>query len=217
MATNQTKTKSQIQDELDMANKKNEELSTQLAEMMEMIKALQTQQVSTVSTAAEESVEEDFEEELNIPDNKMIQVVSLVEYGVTIRTVSGDGARKFNFERLGQQKSISYSNLMDCYNTTPWIFEKGLLYIKDKQAVKSFDLEEFYENFLTVNQIKNILNLSVDEIEDLVSKTTENIKETIIVLTAKKINEEKNIDLNKVAAIERACGVDIREIAEKIQ
>ena len=73
--------------------------------------------------------------------------------------------------------------------------------------MKNNYLDEYYNRFLTVEKITNILSFSKSDIVDMVSNTTETIQETIISLIVKKINNNEYVDMNKVEAIGKSCKI----------
>ena len=117
---------------------------------------------------------------------------------------NGSG-KSFRFDKFGHSISITYSDLQDVIAVNRTFIEDGTVYICDADVVKNNYLDEYYNRFLTVEKITNILSFSKSDIVDMVSNTTETIQETIISLIVKKINNNEYVDMNKVEAIGKSC------------
>mgnify|MGYP007002008288 FL=1 len=63
--------------------------------------------------------------------------------------------------------------------------------------------------------MNNILSFPQNKIVDMVKNTTPTIQDTLIDLMVKKINNNENVDMNKIDAIGKACAVpcDITALA----
>lgn len=202
--------------------KENEELKTQLANLMKMMEQMQSNQINsyTVNKDTTPNNTEFISEELpDIDMNKRITITSLTTGGVNLRTTMDGTARIFRLDKLGQSIPIIYSDLLNCINLQRDFFEDGLVYINDTRVVSDNYLEESYKKFLDINKINNIMNFDIETIKTMVSNTTDSIQETIILLIADKINKGEFVDMNKVDAIGKSCKnpIDIREVANKIR
>lgn len=201
----------------DLLKKENEDLKSQLAEMMNMIKDLQTQKTESEKTSAE-NVNIDTSENIeDVEMNARILVTSITTGGVNLKTSNDGSARHFRFEKLGQTIPIIYEHLINCINTDRWLFEDGLIYISDPNVIREQCLEDAYKKFLTPETIENILDFDMNVIIDMVTSTTPAIQETIIDLVVDKLNHGGSIDMNKVNAIGTACNVNIMELASKLK
>lgn len=206
----------------------NEELKKQIEEM----KALLQQQldnakkVNTDDTEKEEkskdvsmneTVTEVKEDSEDLPMTKRITITSLSTSGINLKTATSGNAWNFRLERLGQTIPIQYEHLIACINNDRWLFEDGLVYINNEQAVREQYLEEYYQKFLDLKTIQNIMDFDIATITEMLNNTTEAIKETIALLVARKYNEHGFMDLNKIEAIGKLCNVNIQELADRIK
>ena len=196
--------------------KENDELKSQLSEMMNMIKELQNKNNNHPTDVL---IKEDTDDEISVDMNVRISVTSMTTGGVNMKTSNDGSARQFRLEKLGQTIPIVYEHLINCINTDRWLFEEGLVYINNAQVVKEQYLEEFYQKFLTPEKIEHIMDFDIDTIKNMVSETTTTIQETIATLVAEKINTGGTIDMNKVEAIGNSCSptIDIRGLANKLR
>lgn len=196
---------------IDEIKKENESLKTQINQLMSMVSELkaesENQKVSVTETGnmnADKdtafSINDIADDVVDISESKMITVISLSDGAVYLH---GDG-KTFNFDRFGAKRKIVYRDLLGVIANDRNFIESGVVYICDKDVVRSNYLENAYHKFLTPDVISNILTFSVDEIARMVSNTTKPIQETIISLVVEKINNNEYVDMNKVVAIGNA-------------
>lgn len=187
--------------------KENAELKAKLEEMMKFIEKMGADKAekSDISVPLENT---------SLEMRTLLNITSLSTGGINLKTSINDNGRTFRLERLGQTIPITYEDLVNCINCDRWIFEDGLVYINNEQAVRENYLEENYKNFLTINTITNILDFDKDIISNMIANTTKEIQNTICVLVADKINKNEDVDMNKVSIIEKICDIDIRELAK---
>lgn len=195
--------------------KENQELKSQIEEMMNMIKDLQKGN----ETLKSKTIDTDFDSVKDVEMNARILVTSMTTGGVNMKTANDGSARHFRLEKLGQTIPIIYEHLINCINTDRWLFEDGLVYINNADVVKEQYLEESYQKFLTPEKIEHIIDFGVDTIKEMVSSTTAAIQETIANVVARKINSGGSIDMNKVEVIGKSCTpqIDIRDLANKLR
>lgn len=192
--------------EMDSLRKENEELKSQLQMILEKLSTIEGKENTTVSeNKTVEDYEDDVETYKEINPLKPIKVVSLSDGGVSLRTNTNGSGKSFRFDKFGHSISITYSDLQDVIAVNRTFIEDGTVYICDADVVKNNYLDEYYNRFLTVEKITNILSFSKSDIVDMVSNTTETIQETIISLIVKKINNNEYVDMNKVDAIGKSC------------
>lgn len=184
---------------LEELKKENAALKAQLQEVLDKISG----KVENVSVYTEEPKAPDvIYKEIN--PMKLINVVSLSDGGVTLKTAP-DGGIPFRFDKFGHTVAITYNDLQNIISTDRSFIEDGTVYICDPDVVKNNYLEDVYSRFLTVDMINNIFTFPTEKIVDMVSNTTETIQESIISLIVKKINNNEYVDMNKVDAIGKAC------------
>lgn len=192
--------------EMDSLRKENEELKSQLQMILEKLSTIEEKENTTVSeNETVEDYEDDVETYKGINPLKPIKVVSLSDGGVSLKTNTNGSGKSFRFDKFGHSISITYSDLQDVIAVNRTFIEDGTVYICDADVVRNNYLDEYYNRFLTVEKITNILSFSKSDIVDMVSNTTETIQETIISLIVKKINNNEYVDMNKVEAIGKSC------------
>ena len=186
--------------ELEKLKKENEDLKSQLQMILEKLSA-QEEKVKSEDNSTYSHDDVVYKE---INPLKLINVVSLTDGGVSLRTAP-NGGKIFRFDKFGHSIPITYTDLQDVIATDRAFIEDGSVYICDEDVVKNNYLEDVYSRFLTVNMINNIFSFPTDKIVEMVSNTTETIQESIISIIVKKINNNEFVDMNKVDAIGKAC------------
>lgn len=183
--------------ELEELKKENAELKAQLQAVLDKLSEKKESIPLNESKAPDVVYKE-------INPMKLINVVSLSDGGVTLRTAPNGGI-PFRFDKFGHTVAITYNDLQNIISTDRSFIEDGSVYICDPDVVKNNYLEDVYSRFLTVDMINNIFTFPTEKIVDMVSNTTETIQESIISLIVKKINNNEYVDMNKVDAIGKAC------------
>lgn len=185
--------------ELEELKKENAELKAQLQAVLgKLSEKTENPPVDRVGTKPPDVIYKE------INPMKLINVVSLSDGGVTLRTAPSGGI-PFRFDKFGHTVAITYNDLQNIISTDRSFIEDGSVYICDPDVVRNNYLEDVYSKFLTVDMINNIFTFPTEKIVDIVSNTTETIQESIISLIVKKINNNEYVDMNKVDAIGKAC------------
>lgn len=187
----------------DELKKENDELKEQLQTVLKKLSVMESKDNITDTFIKPDINDTETYKEIN--PLKPIKVVSLSDGGVSLKTNANGSGKSFRFDKFGHSISITYSDLQDVIAMNRSFIEDGTVYICDADVVKNNYLDEYYNKFLTVDKITNILSFSTPDIIDMVSNTTEAIQETIISLIVKKINNNEYVDMNKVDAIGKSC------------
>lgn len=199
---------------IELLEEENKMLKSQVNEILNLLKDLNEKK-----SEPQVNVANDFEEEehtfVDINPLKPIKVISLSDGGVNLKTTNDGNAKVFRFDKFGHVATITYADLQDCIATCRPFIEDGTVYICDKDVVRNNYLDEYYKHFLTVDTMNNILSFPQNKIVDMVKNTTPTIQDTLIDLMVKKINNNENVDMNKIDAIGKACAVpcDITALA----
>lgn len=207
---------------IEQLEEENKMLKSQVSEILNLLKDMKTKeseaQTNYCNIMNNDSTNGFDEEEhtfVDINPLKPIKVISLSDGGVNLKTTNDGNAKVFRFDKFGHVATITYSDLQDCIATCRPFIEDGTVYICDKDVVRNNYLDEYYKHFLTIDTINNILSFPQNKIVDMVKNTTPTIQDTLIDLMVKKINNNENVDMNKIDAIGKACAVpcDITALA----
>lgn len=207
---------------IELLEEENKMLKSQVNEILNLLKDMKTKESETHMDSYNNVINNnvnDFDEEehtfVDINPLKPIKVISLSDGGVNLKTTNDGNAKVFRFDKFGHVATITYADLQDCIATCRPFIEDGTVYICDKDVVRNNYLDEYYKHFLTVDTINNILSFPQSKIVDMVKNTTPTIQDTLIDLMVKKINNNENVDMNKIDAIGKACAVpcDITALA----
>ena len=192
-------------DEIDY-KKKADELEKKLNALMEMME----KQNSESQKASVVSVENKY--------HKRILVTNISDWGVTLKTSNEGNATQFRLDRFGSTLPISYEDLNKCINTDMRLFTEGYVYINDPEAVQENYLETYYEKFLDVKKITDIMTFPDKELAEMVGNSTPTIQQTICAQIARKILQNEPVDMNKAHIIGKACTppIDIFELSKKL-
>jgi hypothetical protein len=148
---------------------------------------------------------------------KIIKVVSLYNGTLNLKTSSSSDSVIFKFNFFGDEQPIFYNDLVKCISTQQRFFKDGFCMILDEEVVRAHYLVDDYKNLLTKEEILNFLDFSENEMTDKYNRLPNQQKITVLEVIARKVNENKMIDRNKVDIISKISGQNIIKLAEKIK
>jgi hypothetical protein len=116
------------------------------------------------------------------PPDRRVVLVGLYDFAEGCSNYFKISHREFKFTKLGQRISISFLEFEEVINNHRRLFEQGLLTVseKDNDIADFFDLPRFDKNALGIDVFKNIVNLSLKELEDIYNKVCDIHKSLII-------------------------------------
>jgi hypothetical protein len=186
----------------------NAELKATIAEMKKMMQELMSAKSQEVKEVVRYVEVDRTPENVDVPPNRVIKVMSLFRGVMTLKT-QANGGREFRFNSFGTIQPIIYSDLLQIISHQQRFCDEGYFVILDKDAVIANGKEEVYKKFLDKKQIENILTYDDETITSLFSNTTKNIKESIVAILVAKINGEESVDKNKIHLISDLYGIDL--------
>lgn len=160
---------------------------------------------------------EQEKDELEIKMTKLIPVVSLYHGNLNLKTTSQSDATIFTFNFFGYEQPIFYNDLIKCINNQRRIFTDGFCYINNKEVVQAHYLDKAYEKILDKDSILNFINQSDEYIKNVYENLPIQQKITVIETVAFKLNDNENVDRNKIDILAGIANVDIYELANKLK
>lgn len=147
-------------------------------------------------------------ESVKFKDDDLITVMSGVNGKLVHYSQAGNGV--FTFTDFGQRQEMPYKELKNINNVLRKTLESGLIIILNKDVIKEFRLENFYENVLTPVRAEKLLDTHADEMIEILKtfskdsqltfldyvKTQYNIGELDKISVIRKIEEYFNISLD---------------------
>jgi len=192
--------------------KENEKLKNEIAELKAMIQSLMAKN-EKASKADDNNVNSEF---FGIPLHKPIKVMSLFTGGLNLKQSDNDPS-PYRFNSFGEVLPIIYNDLIKIISNQRKFFEEGYCVILDEDVIKAHGLDRFMDKILDKTTIEKILEYDDDKIKELFSKTTKQIRETIVDLIVDKIIKREYVDRNKIAIVSELYGKDLYEIAEQLK
>lgn len=182
-------------------------------ELLELKILLEEQSKLLASNKNVSSKEEDFEIKLT----KTIRVVSLYHGILNLKTSSQADAQIFTFNFFGYEQPMFYSDLMKCINTQRRLFTDGFCYIYDKDVVNAHYLNKEYKYLLDKDMLLNFMNNDDEFINQRYEQLPIQQRITLLETIAYKLNDNENIDRNKIDVLAKKANVDIYQLAEKLK
>jgi len=200
----------------------NDKLRAEMDELKEMMKQMMASQNNQSDTSNDKksasSIVADFEEEDEIVDiapQTLIHVTSLFTGGMSLK---GSHGKIIRFERFGQRMPITFEDLNYAVSNDRYLAEGGYFYIHSEDAIKLLYLQEEYDKIVDAKTIENIINLPSTKIEELYSSVSDNIKDSIMDIIVRGIqqNKPKYQDRNKISFLSKLIGKDLEVIARSL-
>ena len=196
---------------------KNKQLEDEINELKAMLQTLMEKSVPTIraNDTVDAAVSVTTTEELPEPlPNKKIKIVSLY-YG-TLNLTDGHGT-KLTFNKYGDTKNCLYGKLVDIINHDLKFAEAGMFYIADKAAVYHLGLSDAYKSIQPKEVLNNIYKYDDNTINNICATLTNEQKDAMSFGLAKRIHDGEKLDLNKIAVVSQAIGIDIAKLVEEMQ
>lgn len=158
--------------------------------------------------------------DLMISPNKMINVTNLFFGILFLEGIHG----VIEFPGFGITRPMTFEDISHATSQARSFAEKGYFYIHDENAVKLLYLEDNYKHFIKKDKIKKILELSTNQIKDLIKNTTPVIKETIGSMLVDGLvkddvldyNDKKFRDKNKIVVVGEALDKDLIGLSRQV-
>lgn len=151
-----------------------------------------------------------------INGSKKVKCVNMLHNPLNVSTEPDGQGRVYTFDGYGKYRRIKFNDLADIVACYPNTMENGYLYICDPQTVEELGLSEDYESVYTDEMVNTVCEMQTENAVDMFVGMKPSLQESTAIEIAKNINDGKAVDLNCVAKVKVACGVDIVEIAENL-
>lgn len=194
-----------------------EDLKAANQEMMKMIKSMQQEleALKKVQSAPAPIIVKN-----SGSGAKKIKCISLIfnEINVATGTIADNkNVKSFNFKEYGAIQNIRFDDLSDIVAAYPHTMENGLIYICDKDAVEELGLTEAYSKLCTKEKIDEVSQLNTDIDVDFFVNMETNMRDSIARKIAQSLKDGNYYDRNRLADINKRCGVDIEQIAKDLE
>lgn len=214
MAVKKATTQTNVEDvykENELLKETNKKLGDEMAEIRAMMQMLMSNQNKSVEV--QNKIDMTKEEDMDIPMNKVVKVISTTYGGMTLKTAES-GGKSYRFHDFGAIQPIMYSDILGIISNHPKASQEGYFLILDSKVAEASGMGMYYEKFLTKDKIVNILKMESDEISEVFQGTTKHMQEVILETIYKQIGNHEHIDRNKVSVISNIIGRDVFELAE---
>ncbi len=194
--------------------KENTELKTSLEQMQKQFD--QMQKMLNNLANAQPQTQPQVQPQQNL-SSKKIRVISLIPNMLVLTTEPDGGGRVFYFDKFGAEKRIKFDDLDNIVQTHYWIFEQGLAYICDKEAVAELGLQEEYENIIDKKGIVEIAKLQSKEDVEMLCTMNETMQEKVIDMIAEDVAQGNTRDMANLFEIQNRLGIDVIGKAKELK
>jgi hypothetical protein len=182
------------------------------------IKMARTMQKKTVTVAEEvQPVEEKIIEEKKVKkefsQSDGIQCHSVVQGGLYF--VGDKTGMLYSFSDYGDITDIEYRDLVAAIRTKSGYVFNPYFIVDDEDFIAEFPaLKKFYEDQISVKDLKNILNMPVDEMIDAIKKLPPTAIDSLKKIAATQVGNGKLDSVKKIKALDELFGTDLNLIGE---
>lgn len=159
-----------------------------------------------------------------VPSKKKIRKIDREEWiPVMNYTTGGFGFQhpscrtELRMEKYGDMDYIQYGDLLTMKASQGRILREPWLLVLDEDVYISLGFEKLYEKVITMEDVERLYGLSPKEIEDILKKAPRIVRENVCrrILELKK--QGKWDSLSKLQAVEKAVGINFKEIDNTAQ
>lgn len=190
-----------------------------LKEQIELlIKQNKLLQEKTISNNENKQLPDDKEESEMRPDT-YIKVMSLCPHLLILNaSPEGKGGKVFRFTHFGEVKKILKSFVDFIVENNRRFLDDGYFCFLSRNAVKSYGLDDVYEQILTKDKIEKILHGNESDAVNLFKSTTDRQRENIVRLILDKMLSGEKFDDNLLYRLSEVMGpgYSIREKYAKL-
>ena len=146
--------------------------------------------------------------------DEFIEIVSLTPYKLNLSTEQGGKGRVVKFEKFGDSRRVSYSDLVRIIDTNQSFLESGYFYILDERVVKKHGLSYAYDTILTKDKLERVFDLSPNSVA-LYKSAGEAQRKFIHQIILDKLIKNTDVDLNVISQIEKIGGISLIQSANE--
>ncbi len=173
------------------------EQEKQMADMMAQMQVMMQVQAGNTPVIAEPVVKQ----------ARSIKFINLAAGGLNLK-----GNRFYHMDAQFDSKMIPESEARAIVNNMPNTMTNGMVYIADADFVREMELDGAYEDMLSDEQMKALLNKSVGEVCEIYRNASDAQKQIIIDMVADRRANGMPVDANVVVELSRICGKDLMDI-----
>ena len=119
------------------------------------------------------------------------------------------GTRFYNLDKQFAYRTFPETEAKVIFNNMPKAITDGLLYIADHDFVDECGLEDVYADLLTVNDLENLFNVSVDDICEIYRNANDSQREIIIDMVSDRVMNGEPVDANILVQLGQLSGKDL--------
>jgi hypothetical protein len=183
-----------------------EKQAKSFSEQLEAIKQMMASQQPTSVTVENTKTTPTYSDYDGIRPDKYIQVMSLTP---NLLCLSAGNGKMFRFPQFGSVMNIMYGDLVEIVRNHFELATCGGFYIFDERAVNLAGLKEFYGKILSKDSIDVLLDMTSDEIRQLLQPISDFQKNAIADEVVKQIANGRDVGTSKIEIIKEVCNRDI--------
>lgn len=194
---NETTNNAPVMDETAELKAKLAEQEKQMADMMAQMQVMMQAQAGTAPVIADPVAKQ----------SRSIKFINLTAGGLNLK-----GNRFYHMDEQFDSKMIPESEARAIVNNMPNTMTNGMVYIADADFVQEMELDGAYEDMLSDEQMKALLNKSAGEVCEIYRNASEAQKQIIIDMVSDRRANGMPVDANIVVELSRICGKDLMDI-----
>lgn len=203
--TTNTTTKKDETKELKAKLKEQQEKFDALEKQIEQLTALLAAQTAVAPQpviASNDDIGADYE----------VLVISLVPNKLNL--INRNGEVIHTFEGMYEEQYVDYESLKDCVNSHRDMARNGRYYIADEKVVSKLRLKHVYENILSPEQFKDIIDNNVNTAVELYKMAPIRQQKVIVDIIKEKRIKGVDMDKNMLYSLSEISGTDLVNVED---
>ena len=124
----------------------------------------------------------------------------------------------YNWADYGDESEVEYRDLAAAVRSKSKFLFNPWIIVEDKDFIEEFpQLSKFYEDSYTVKELRNVLDMPVDQMVAAIEKLPDGAKESLKTIAAKQVSMGILDSVNKIRALDKIFGTDLNLLSEFVQ
>jgi hypothetical protein len=182
-----------------------------MKQMFEMFQSMQQQ--TQVKTVKNEPIEIEEEKPKKITKAYLRKIK---DKEITVRSVAGVVSFKspktntrYKWVDIGDEEVLTIDEILTMDSTSRRFLNTPWLMIDDKDVIEGLGLTDLYNTIEKIENVDELLDMTVGEIEELVNKTPNDYKRNLSGVIFQKVNGGELRDIVLIRELERILGVTL--------
>ena len=167
--------------------------------------------ITSVIDDLDDSVEDEFDEIVDLPRDTIVNVKSITYGGLTYKSRTNNAIVRWN--QIGSIQPMTIGEINEMNNYKSDFLRKPLVILMDERAIKKFRLMSVYENVAKINNLGAVFKTGdLDKITKVIDDALSvNMRDILISKVRQMYKNKKLVDVNILRLLQDRLAFDILE------